>query len=299
MKQADQKTPEWFEQRKMRITGSRVGAILGLSPWQKPHDVIRAMVREHHNYPSEFLGNPATDHGNNNEQRALLCFMRETGLQVEECGFFPYGQRLGASPDGLTSDGGVLEIKAPYSLRNGGEFKSISEQPHYLAQVQMELLSTGRTHAWFAQFIPQKGDPLAFDYVEEKMRIERVEFDPNWIDENLEKISRFYELLLSELDNEEHLNPLRVAVDTPEAGSLISELDEIRLRKKSDESREKEIVSILAEMTGGKNALIHGRNLTRVERKGSIRYAAVVKDHLPDLDLSGYTSSGSEYWKLS
>src|SRR5690554_409206 len=116
--QAEQRSAEWFEQRKMRLTGSRIGAILGVSPWQKPDDVIRAMVREHHDYPSEFETNPAVDHGNNNEQRALLCFMRETGLNVEECGFFPYGDRLGASPDGLTSDGGVLEIKAPYSLRN-------------------------------------------------------------------------------------------------------------------------------------------------------------------------------------
>lgn len=294
-----QRTAEWRAQRKLRLTGSRIGAILGQSPWQKPDDVIREMVREYHDQPSEFVTNPAVAHGNNNEQRALLCFMRKTGLQVDECGFFEYGERLGASPDGLTSDGGVLELKVPYSLRNGGTFKPLADQPHYAAQVQMEMLSTGRTHAWFAQYIAPKGDPLSPDYVEEKMKIERVDFVPNWIDENLEKISRFYELLLSELDNEDHLSPLRVSIDTAEAGSLISELDEIRLRKKSDESREKEIVSILAEMTGGKNALIHGRNLTLVERRGSIRYAAVVKDHLPDLDLSGYTSSGSEYWKLS
>lgn len=294
-----QRTPEWYAQRQGRITGSRVGAVLGLSPWQKPDDVLREMVREHHGAESEFVDNPAVQWGRDNEARAQLAFMRETGLMVEQCGFFPYGERLGASPDGLTSDGGVLELKTPYSLRNGGEFKIIDEQPHYFAQVQMEMLSTGRGHAWFAQYIAPKGDPLSHDYVEEKIKIERVEFEPSWIDENLEKISQFYGLYLSELENEEHLNPLRVAIDTPEAESLISELDEIRLRKKSDESREKEIVSLLAEMAGGKNALIHGRNLTRVERRGSIRYAAVVKDHLPDLDLSGYTSAGSEYWKLS
>ena len=62
----EQRTPEWFEQRKGRITGSRVGAILGMSPWQKPADVLRAMVREYHGASTEFTGNPATDHGNNN-----------------------------------------------------------------------------------------------------------------------------------------------------------------------------------------------------------------------------------------
>ena len=40
-----QKSAVWHESRNMRITGSRVGAILGLSPWQKPDAVIREMVR--------------------------------------------------------------------------------------------------------------------------------------------------------------------------------------------------------------------------------------------------------------
>src|SRR5690606_40540064 len=111
----EQKSQGWHEQRKGRITGSIVGAALGLSPWQKPADVIRAMVREYHGAESEFTGNIATDHGNMHEQRAMLAFMRETGLSVEKCGFFPYGDRMGASPDGLTSDGGVLELKVPYS----------------------------------------------------------------------------------------------------------------------------------------------------------------------------------------
>ncbi|HUH57055.1 MAG TPA: hypothetical protein VL020_00880, partial [Pseudomonadales bacterium] len=189
------------------------------------------------------------------------------------------------------------EIKAPYSLRNGGEFKSISEQPHYFAQVQMELLSTGRKHAWFAQYIAPKGDPLSPDYVEEKMKIERVEFEPNWIDENLEKISRFYELLLSELDNEEHLNPLRVQVDSADAGTILMELDAIRKRKKADEVREKEILAELVKMAGGKDASIHGRPLTKVERKGNVDYAKVPE--LNGVDLEKYRKKGSEFWRFS
>jgi hypothetical protein len=48
-----------------------------------------------------------------------------------------------------------------------------------------------------------------------------------------------------------------------------------------------------------RNALICGRKLTLVERKGSVAYAKVVKDHLKDLDLNPYTGKPSEYWKLS
>ena len=105
--------------------------------------------------------------------------MRETGLQVEQCGFFPYGDRMGASPDGLTSDGGVLELKVPFGLRNQQEaqFKTLIDQPHYHSQVMMEMLSAGRNHAYFAQYVAPKGDPLGFDYVPEQMSIERVELD--------------------------------------------------------------------------------------------------------------------------
>ena len=77
-----QRSPEWHEQRKLRLTGSRIGAILGLSPWQTPENVLRQMVREYHGAESEFTGNPATDWGNQHETRALLAFMRNTGLQV-------------------------------------------------------------------------------------------------------------------------------------------------------------------------------------------------------------------------
>ena len=294
-----QRSAEWHKQRQMRITGSRVGAILGLSPWQKQGDILREMVREHHGAESEFQGNPATEHGNNNEQRAMLAFMRETGLEVEECGFFEYGDTMGASPDGLTSDGGVLELKVPYGLRKGGEFKTLAEQPHYAAQVQMEILATGRSHAYFAQYIAPKGDPLAFDYVPEQINIERVEADPHWIDSVLPELDAFYNRLLAELDNPEHLEPLRVQIETPEAGLLLTELDGIRERMKTDKARESEIIQALVAESGGKNAEIHGRKLTLVKKAGAVSYAKAIKDLAPNADLSVYRGKSSEYWRVS
>lgn len=292
-----QHSPEWHEARKGRITGSIVGAILGLSPWKKPADILRQMVREYHGAEPEFKDNPATDHGNFNEQRAMLAFMRETGLSVEKCGFFPYGDRMGASPDGLTSDGGVLELKAPYGLRNGGDFKPLADQPHYAAQVQMEILSAGVEHAYFAQYRAPKGDPLAPDYVEESILVERVEADPAWIDTNLPAINAFYQLYLSELDNPEHLEPLRVQIETPESGILLTELDGIRARKKADDAREKAILAELVKLAGDKNASIHGRPLTQVARKGNIQYANIPE--LEGVDLEKYRGKDSVFWRFS
>lgn len=293
---AEQRTQEWHDQRKLRITGSRVGAILGLSPWQDRHDVLRAMVREYHGAPSEFKGNPATDHGNANEQRAVLAFMRETGLNVEKCGFFPYGDRMGASPDGLTDDGGVLEIKVPFGLRNGGEFKPLAEQPHYAAQVQMEMISAGRKHAYFAQYVAPKGDPLSPDYVPEQISVERVELDDTWLDRNLDAISHFYDLLLSELDNPEHLEPPRVVIDAQE---VLDEIDMLRTRQKADDAREKELLSVLIKQAEGKNALVNGRKLTLSKDSKSVAYAKAIAELAPDADLSKWTSVKRGSWRLT
>lgn len=291
-----QRTPEWLEQRKLRITGSRVGAILGLSPWQTPDDVLRSMVREYHGAESEFEDNPAVQWGRDNETRALLAFMRKTGLQVEQCGFFEYGDRMGASPDGITSDGRPLELKVPFSCRNGAPFKPLSEQPHYYAQVQMEMLSTEQEIAYFAQYRAPSGDPLSIEYVEEAIEVETVAYDKQWWDWAHPKIDAFYKRLLAELDNSEHLEPLRITFDADE---IIEEIDHLRKRQKSDSEREKELIAKLVEMADGKNAEVSGRKLTHIKSKGRISYAKAIKDLLPDADLEPYRGKESESWRLT
>jgi hypothetical protein len=232
---------------------------------------------------------------------AQLAFMRETGLMVEQCGFFEYGDRMGASPDGLTSDGGVLELKVPFGLRNEKEaqFKTLQAQPHYYCQVQMEMLATGRKHAYFAQYVAPKGDPLSVDYVPEQINIERVYLDEKWIDDVLPQLDGFYKRLLAELDNPAHIEPLRVEIETPESGELIAELEYIKQRKKNDSAREKEIINELVVMANNKNALIHGHKLTLAKNSTRIDYKKALEDMLPDADLSGYESEVKGSWRLS
>lgn len=294
----EQRTEQWFKQRQGRITGSRIGAILGLSPWQKPDDIMRAMVREYHGHSSEFAGNIATEHGNSNEQRALLAFMRATGLQVEQCGFFEYGDRMGASPDGLTSDGGTLELKVPFSLRNGGTFKTLAEQPHYGAQVQMEMLAAGRKHAYFAQYIAPKGDPLAPDYVQEQIKIERVELDESWIDSVLPKINEFYRQYLLELYNPEHLEPLRDVRTDSEAIEKMMALIDAREALEQAKAQVDALTSEIIELCDNKNAEILGRKITLVKRKGSVSYAKAFKELMPDADLEPYRGEDTEFWRV-
>ena len=111
----EQRTPEWGAARRGLVTGSVAGAILGVNPHASREDVLRRLVRDWHGAEPEFNGNIATRHGQAHEDGATVDFMMETGIGVKPVGFLTYEEWLGASPDGLTDDGGVLEVKVPFS----------------------------------------------------------------------------------------------------------------------------------------------------------------------------------------
>lgn len=296
-----QRTAQWAKDRAGRITGSSAGAALGLCPWRSPDDVIRAMVREYHGYPSEFESNPAVDWGNNHERAALLAFMRETGLEVNECGFMPYEDWSGASPDGVTSDDAVLEIKCPFGLRktNPAVFKPLAEQPHYLAQVHLEMLSSGKRNAYFYQYVPEQGDIFSPDYVPAQSMLEEVHCEQHWIDESLPELRAFYERYLSELDNKAHLEPKRVVIDTDEAQSIVNRIGELDDGLSAMTEERKDLLAKLIEMTGNKDAEVCGHKLTLVVRKGNVDYAKLLKDVAPDADTEAYRNQSSESWRFS
>ena len=297
-----QRTSEWFEKRKGRLTGSIAGAALGLSPWMKPEEVIRSMVREYHGAESEFSAHIPANHGNMHERAAMLCFQRVTGLQVDDCGFFPYGDWSGASPDGLIeNEDAIVELKCPFGLRNKqeAEFKTLAEQPHYHAQVQLEMLCAGKTKAYFFQYVPQKGDVFAPEFVPEQYKLEVIDLDIDWLNENLPKLQEFHTLFLSEIDNPAHLEPLRVTIDTDEARRIIDRIGELDEALANLADEKKAMLKSLIELADNKDAIIHGHKLTRVVRAGSISYAKAIKDIAPGADLEPYRGKGSESWRLS
>jgi len=287
-----QRSPEWFEARKNRITASSVGAILGLSPNMKRADVMRNMVREALGAEREFKGNVATEWGTNNEAGALIDYRFKTELDVQEVGFVTYEDWAGCSPDGLIGDNAGLEIKCPYGLRTAHcpvPFKTLAEQPHYEAQVQFSMFVTGREAWHFFQWTPRE------------TRLETVEFDPHWVDKNVPILRQFYAEFLHELENnaDEHLAPKRQKIDTPEAYELVKEIDQANADIEAATQRKKQAMDALVNLSKGSDAIIAGRKLTNVKRPPAVSYAKVVKEKLPDLDLAPYTGKGSSYWKLT
>lgn len=283
----EQRSAEWFSARKGRVTGSVVGGILGLSPFMTRDDVMRGLVRDWHDAESEFTGNIATQWGEFHEAEAVMAFTEETGFNVQNCGFFPHLDWLGASPDGLVGDDAIIEIKCPFSLRDGGGHKSIVDLPHYHAQMQIEMLCAERDKAYFFQWAPHA------------TRLEVVRRDEGWLDDNIPVLFAFYEEFLKERENpEEHLSPKRVEINTNRAVHLIAEYEDLQDAEDRAKERKKEVLAELVEITKGRNAMIGGRKLTKVEKAGSISYAKAIKELAPNADLEKWRGKPTEYWRL-
>ena len=288
MTEPEQRTEQWFTARKGRVTGSIVGAILGVAPYMTREQAMRMLVRSYHGAEREFTGNIATEYGTRLEPDAVAAYEFKTGNAVAPAPFVPFEDWLGASPDGYVGDDGLLEVKCPFGLRNGGVFKALADQPHYYAQIQVQLYVTRRKWCDFWQWSPEIGGVL-----------ERVEPDQDWLDKNLPVLRQFYAEYLSQLDNPEHLEPLRIEVNTNETRMMIDEIDQLSEAIDNATARKKELMEGLTEKTGGKNALIWGRKFSKVEKEGAISYAKAIKDIAPNADLTKYKGKPSSYWKLS
>jgi putative phage-type endonuclease len=283
----EQRTPEWFAARAGRVTASNAGALLGLSPHTSEADGFRRLVRSLHGFDSEFVGNVATEYGTFHEDGALAEYKMETGNDVTHLAFATHSDWLGASPDGLIGEYGMFEIKCPFGQRKTDPpaFKSINEQPHYFAQMQIQMFCMGRMWCHFFQWSPHG------------TKLEKVEYDNEWIEDHLGKL---YEIWgnAKAADPADFVGPKRQEYDTPEAAKLVAEYDELRDAIDNANDRKKDIIARMVEMSGKRDAVIGGRNLTLVKRKGSVAYAKALAKIAPDADLEPYRGDPSEGWQL-
>lgn len=105
-----------------------------------------------------FQGNKATEYGEIQEPVAREAFTAETGIGVKECGFIKIDERLGGSPDGLTSDA-IIEIKCPYVLANHLQNMQMSTVEDFIAlhyeyyiQMQVNMIAAKVNKGYFISF---------------------------------------------------------------------------------------------------------------------------------------------------
>lgn len=155
------------DDRKGRITASRIAGILGLSPYTNRDGVLREMVRQHFGAEQEFRGNFITEYGNEHEDDALGEYEQRRGIMTTPSPtvVHPTFDYLAATPDGLVGDDGLVECKCPWRAK----YTHISERPDYEAQIRLQLEVTGRAWCDFVVWTP------------DGITVSRVEHDPNWL----------------------------------------------------------------------------------------------------------------------
>lgn len=290
----EQRSPEWHAARKGLVTASNVGAILGFDPWRTEDDVMRAMVRDHFGAPREFDGNPATAWGEANEAGAITEYTMETGRPTRSAGFVvsPLHPWLGASPDRYVGNAGLLEVKCPFKFRDKMKpvpFVSITDpaQRHYHAQIQVQLLCTGTEWCDFWQWAPADWS------------CERVDRDEVFLEWAIPELYAFYQRYLKQLeDPDQYLGDKLPTIDNERARQMVAEYRDLKEAQDRAEERAKELLAAIVLQAGSKTCLFGGAKLTQIEKAGAVKYADVVKKHLPGLDLTPFRGKPSSYWTL-
>lgn len=159
LKQPEQRSPEWFKSRNTRVTASEVAScLLNIEPVCKPY-IEEFNIQNfkfdgkscsHYDNREEYIikkcraffgenvfkDSPFTLWGKKYEEIATRFYRQHYKTKVIEFGLLshPRLQWLGASPDGITPDGIMLEIKCPFKRKINGIVPF-----HYWQQIQIQL----------------------------------------------------------------------------------------------------------------------------------------------------------------
>lgn len=104
----------WREKRISRLTASKFGAVAKRLSYTPCHNLAKAIIIQRP------LFTEAVTFGRDNEEAVVKLYEERTKTTVQKCGLFvdlenPF---LGASPDGLIGNDGLIEVKCLHSVKD-------------------------------------------------------------------------------------------------------------------------------------------------------------------------------------
>ena len=178
-----QRSPEWYTKRRGHITASAVSAALGDCKYRSRGDLIEAKVWK----TPEFLTNPAIEHGQKYEDPAVLEYEKFTGFKVLNFGLLESIHRetegfVAGSPDGITTDGRLIEVKCPFYRESDG-----SVPLTYMHQIQCTMNILDLEICDFVEFVPKKG------LVSQELWITEVKRSRRYWEVSLPRLEKFWQ----------------------------------------------------------------------------------------------------------
>jgi putative phage-type endonuclease len=180
--QTIQRSPEWFEQRNNAITASDIPTVLGENKYKSAWTLLMDKCNAN---PKPFVGNDATRWGTHYEDTAIEKYSELRNKEVLSFGLLihPEYSWLGGSPDGITKDGILLEVKCP--LKRKIVHGEIPE--HYRSQILLNLEICNLEMGHFIEFVPGSSDN---DY---EINIVEIPRDREWFADKLSVMKDFWD----------------------------------------------------------------------------------------------------------
>ena len=177
-------TEAWLEQRKNFITATEASALMGVNPYITPTKLLREKPLPPLKLESEYLDR-GLEHEDNVLQEALKWLDAKL---LDSQGFYANPEtRISATPDGITSDGRMIEIKC-----TGAHNLDKWEHPpiYYIMQCQVQMYVTGAVENYLmARFFygwPHKNCEPAAD------KMWKITYDPDIIKILVDKVREFW-----------------------------------------------------------------------------------------------------------
>jgi len=154
----EQGTDEWFAVRIGKVTASRVADVLAKTKTgystSRENYMAQLVCERLTGQKGESFTNAAMQHGTDTEPLARAAYEALHDVLVDEVGFIPHPTIImaGASPDGLVSDDGLLEIKCPNTATHIETLLSQTVPGKYNTQMQFQMACTDRSYCDFVSF---------------------------------------------------------------------------------------------------------------------------------------------------
>jgi putative phage-type endonuclease len=175
-----QRSDAWLAARSTLITATDIAAILGVGRFGTAEGIMYKKCGFKKRFCQRSID--AMAHGVKFEDDARDEYCRITGERVHEVGLVIHPEHvfLGASPDGITESGKLIEIKCPTGpLR--------TEVPdYYMTQIQLGMECTDLDQCDYMEYKPDT----------KELRIINVKRDRDWFSKSLPILRAFWDLVV-------------------------------------------------------------------------------------------------------
>ena len=191
----EQGSPEWHAMRCGKVTASKISDMLAKTKtgWGASRSNYKAqLVAERLTRTvAEGFTNAAMEWGKEKEAEARDAYVFHRGLAVEAIDFatHPTITMSGASPDGLVSMDGLVEIKCPNTATHIETLLGGSVPGKYQFQMQWQMACTNRFWCDFVSYDPRMPEDM-------RLFVKRLERD----DEAIAMIEKETRVFLAEID---------------------------------------------------------------------------------------------------